>query len=176
MYTLHIASRYIVVHAVDQKDNDNKAFFSNIGRTFTDIEENKSFRITSVVKKGQEKRLYYRYYDIYEHPSGPPKISPFYDDVEEDLFEYTHCAEITNPNSNYVRWIDARTVDCHAALGTGGSVALPSSSSSSGSVSSARDVLLFLEVVVVVLRVNELSSNMHALVFIDTSSSLFSCV
>jgi len=135
----HIASRYIVVHGVDQKTDDNRAFFSNVGKTFTDVEENKSFRITSVVKKGQEKRLYYRYYDIYEHPSGPPKISPFYDDVEEDLFEYTHCAEITNPNSTYVRWLDTRTVDSHAALGTGGSVALPSSSSSSHSVSSARD-------------------------------------
>ena len=65
------------------------------------------FRITSVVKKGQERKLYYRFYDIREYPSGPPRISPFYDNVEEDNFEYTHCAEIVSPNNGYVLWMEA---------------------------------------------------------------------
>ena len=59
------------------------------------------------MKKGQERRLYYRFYDIREDPSGPPRISPFYDNVEEDNFEYTHCAEILDPNNGYVLWMEA---------------------------------------------------------------------
>ena len=126
MFTLFIASRYIVVHEVDQNTEENKNYFRNLGRSFMDTEENKTFRITSVVKHGQARRLFYRFYDIYEYPSGPPKISPFYDNVEEDPFEYTHCSEILNPNSNYVRWLDAQN---------GGSAVAPySSSSSSGSL------------------------------------------
>jgi hypothetical protein len=111
-----------------------------------DIEENKSFRIVSVVRRGLEKRFYYRYYDIHEYPSGPPKVSPFYDDVEEDLYEYTHCSEILKPDNEYVRWVDvSSTVPSssssssssssgpHIPSGAGGSVVAPSSSSSSSS-------------------------------------------
>ena len=127
MFTLFIASRYIVVHEVDQTTEENKIFFRNLGRSFMDTEENKSFRITSVVKHGQARRLFYRFYDIYEYPSGPPKISPFYDNVEEDPFEYTHCSEILNPNTNYVRWLDAPSGSLPSV---GGSAVVPDSSSS----------------------------------------------
>ena len=110
-----------------------------------DIEENKSFRIVSVVRRGLEKRFYYRYYDIHEYPSGPPKVSPFYDDVEEDLYEYTHCSEILKPDNEYVRWVDvSSTVPSsssssssssgpHIPSGAGGSVVAPSSSNSNNS-------------------------------------------
>ena len=43
------------MHEQDQKTEDTKLFFSKLGKCFRDVEDNKSFRITSVVKKGLEK-------------------------------------------------------------------------------------------------------------------------
>jgi len=115
MLFLFSASRYVVVHVDDQKIEDNKRYFVNLGRSFRDVEDNRTFKITSVVKKGQEKKLYYRYYDVMEHPSGPPRISPFYDNVEEDPFEYTHCSEITNSACTYVQWLDSENIPCSSS-------------------------------------------------------------
>ena len=122
------------MHEQDQKTEDTKLFFSKLGKCFRDVEDNKSFRITSVVKKGLEKKLFYRFYDINEHPSGPPRICPFYDDVEEDQFEYTHCVEILNPKTEYVVWMDVDPPSLSkSAPVTSGPPVLSSSNSSSTS-------------------------------------------
>jgi len=117
------------VHADDQKGDDIKGFFLKLGKSFRDVDENKMFRITSVVKKGQERKLYYRFYDTHEYPSGPPRISPFYDDVEEDPFEYTHCTEILNSRTGYVLWAD----DVGDSLSSAPSSSAPAPTSSSSS-------------------------------------------
>ena len=121
------------MHADDQKGDDIKGFFLKLGKSFRDVDENKMFRITSVVKKGQERKLYYRFYDTHEYPSGPPRISPFYDNVEEDPFEYTHCTEILSSRNGYVLWAD----DVGASLSSAPSSSAPAPTSSSSSSSSA---------------------------------------
>lgn len=100
-----------------------------------DIEENKTFRISSVVKMGAGKRLFYRFYDVYEYPSGPPKISPFYDDVIEDPFEYTPCLEILDPKTSYIRWLEPQSC---SASNSSSSAPVPISSSASSSTGVTR--------------------------------------
>ena len=99
-----------------QKLEDKTRYFANLGRSFRDIEDNKIFKITSVVMKGKEKKLSYRFYDVMEHPSGPPRISPFYENVQEDPSEYTHSAELTNSACTYVQCLDSLPVSANSHI------------------------------------------------------------
>ena len=93
-----------------------QAATNQIGRTFIDVDENKTYQITDIVENTSERKRppipYFTYYDINAYPNGKPEPNYMeYQSISEFLYKkkgttrYTHRPSTRNQNYRFINSI-----------------------------------------------------------------------